>query len=104
MYQKQLYVCKININLAKISYRFHAFSSRHVYGDMDLIKDVVVTSPDNLFQGGVPDGAGVREEVHVVWKEWEECRKNLAEVESIISKVPLLHHEHCKILFCYALI
>ena len=65
---------------------------------MNLINDVVLTSPGQLFQGGVPDGAGVREEVHDIWKEWEECTKNLAEVESIISEVPLLRHEHCKIL------
>ena len=36
--------------------------------------------------GGTPDGAGVREDVMLVFEELEEARNNLAQIKSIMKE------------------
>jgi len=36
--------------------------------------------------GGIPDGAGAREDVMLVFEELEEARNNLAQIRSILTE------------------
>ena len=38
--------------------------------------------------GGVPPGAGIREDVIVLFEELEEARNNLAQIQSLIEEYP----------------
>ena len=39
-------------------------------------------------RGGVPSGAGVREDVFKVWCEMEEARNNHAQVQTLLIEIP----------------
>ena len=80
-----------NIATCCVLARFHAYA---ITTELDLYE----RSPANdlngqstLVQrkkvfGGIPDGAGVREDVMMVFEELEEARNNLAQIKSIIKE------------------
>uniref|UniRef100_A0A8D0L590 VWFA domain-containing protein n=1 Tax=Sphenodon punctatus TaxID=8508 RepID=A0A8D0L590_SPHPU len=73
--------------------RFHAFAERTDYAD--IIGTVIESSQDGeslagqnsrKLKGRLPLGAGVREDVFLVWKELEEARNTLVQVQSILTE------------------
>ena len=53
-------------------------------GDQRRLSNHIITRP----RGGIPTGAGVREDVYKIWFEHEECRRNLNNVEFILNGIP----------------
>ena len=79
--------------------RFHAFVVKSIHeedaealpgnaappgGDASRISVRLAVRP----QGGVPAGAGVREDVFQVWLELEECRNNFAQIQTLLQEIP----------------
>ena len=71
--------------------RFHAYA---ITTELDLYerstpneKNVQSTLiPRKKVFGGIPNGAGVREDVMLVFEELEEARNNLAQIKSIMKE------------------
>ena len=71
--------------------RFHAYA---ITTELDLYERAAVNennSQPTLVQrkkvfGGIPDGAGVRKDVMLVFEELEEARHNLAQIKSIMKE------------------
>ncbi|GCB66697.1 hypothetical protein scyTo_0010134 [Scyliorhinus torazame] len=75
--------------------RFHAFAlMSECEGDETLspngFKDIdtEVLKMQRKLIGGVPPGAGVREDVFLIWNEIEEARSALAEVHTLLMDAP----------------
>ena len=45
--------------------------------------------------GGVPPGAGMREDVMLLFEELEEARNNLAQIQDLIEDYPTQHAKPC---------
>ncbi|XP_053163819.1 von Willebrand factor A domain-containing protein 3B isoform X2 [Hemicordylus capensis] len=78
--------------------RFHAFLERKDYLDMvgtsinqDKEERSLPTQNSRKLKGNLPIGAGVREDVFLIWKELEEARNTLIQVQKILSEF-----EQCK--------
>jgi len=71
--------------------RFHAYA---VTSELDLYDRSMENGSDGPSKlvprkkvvGGTPDGAGVREDVMLVFEELEEARNNLAQIKSIMKE------------------
>uniref|UniRef100_A0A4W3JJV3 VWFA domain-containing protein n=1 Tax=Callorhinchus milii TaxID=7868 RepID=A0A4W3JJV3_CALMI len=75
--------------------RFHAFALMNEYneeGTISINDSNKVDSPaphtHRKLIGGLPPGAGVREDVFLIWCEIEEARNTLTEVQTLIMEVP----------------
>nr|XP_039272786.1 von Willebrand factor A domain-containing protein 3B-like isoform X1 [Styela clava] len=81
--------------------RFHAFVVKSEYEDDDDILHKTSGYPLNgttanimssmrlsqKSRGGLPHGAGVREDVFLIWNEQEEARNILADIQALISNI-----------------
>ena len=71
--------------------RFHAYA---ITTELDLYERSPVNAnngqstliPRKKVFGGIPDGAGVREDVMLVFEQLEEARNNLAQIRSIMKE------------------
>ncbi|XP_072898034.1 von Willebrand factor A domain-containing protein 3B-like [Hemitrygon akajei] len=75
--------------------RFHAFGLINGYEEEEISftnglndSDTQVPKIHRKLIGGVPPGAGVREDVFLIWSEIEEARNTLAEVQTIVAGPP----------------
>ncbi|XP_078259101.1 von Willebrand factor A domain-containing protein 3B-like [Rhinoraja longicauda] len=75
--------------------RFHAFALMNEYEEEEIsptngMNDTDTQTPKTHRKpiGGVPPGAGVREDVFLIWCEIEEARNTLAEVQTIVTGAP----------------
>ncbi|XP_055492408.1 von Willebrand factor A domain-containing protein 3B-like [Leucoraja erinacea] len=75
--------------------RFHAFALMNEYEEEEIsptngVNDTDTQTPKTPRKliGGVPPGAGVREDVFLIWCEIEEIRNTLAEVQAIVTGAP----------------
>ena len=74
-------------------YRFHAYS---VIMEMDSYEPSPIEPRNNRANivlkkrtfGGVPPGAGMREDVALLFEEIEETRNTIAQVQAIMEEVP----------------
>ncbi|XP_048209451.1 von Willebrand factor A domain-containing protein 3B [Perognathus longimembris pacificus] len=70
--------------------RFHAFAERTVCVEFPtfLTKDGdnVITWNARKLKGKLPPGAGVREDVFLIWRELEEASSTLAQVRSLVAQ------------------
>ncbi|XP_044525229.1 von Willebrand factor A domain-containing protein 3B [Gracilinanus agilis] len=70
--------------------RFHAFAARIVPLGIPepSSKNGTLYFSSNLrkLKGRVPPGAGVREDVYLIWRELEEARNTLSQIQKIIEK------------------
>ncbi|CAI5772132.1 DUF4537 domain-containing protein [Podarcis lilfordi] len=70
--------------------RFHAFAERTDYMDMietsisDEDEKALLTQNSRKLKGNLPLGTGVREDVYLIWKEMEEARNALIQVQRIL--------------------
>ncbi|XP_061482908.1 von Willebrand factor A domain-containing protein 3B isoform X3 [Rhineura floridana] len=70
--------------------RFHAFVERTDYMDVmgtsisDEDEKRLLTQNSRKLKGDLPLGAGVREDVYLIWKELEEARNTLIQVQRIM--------------------
>uniref|UniRef100_A0ABM5FYS0 von Willebrand factor A domain-containing protein 3B isoform X2 n=1 Tax=Pogona vitticeps TaxID=103695 RepID=A0ABM5FYS0_9SAUR len=70
--------------------RFHAFAERTDYVDMvdpsvtDEEEKHLPTQNSRKLKGNLPLGTGVREDVYLIWKELEEARNTLIQVQRIL--------------------
>ncbi|XP_029459172.1 von Willebrand factor A domain-containing protein 3B [Rhinatrema bivittatum] len=75
--------------------RFHAFAERKRCKDIRFSsnseenRESPMTLDEMKLRGGMPPGAGVREDVFLIWKELEEAKKILKEVQGIANESPL---------------
>ncbi|XP_042551295.1 von Willebrand factor A domain-containing protein 3B [Dipodomys spectabilis] len=73
----------------KTQSRFHAFAERTVCAEFPKspTKDVdnVITWNSRKLKGKLPPGAGVREDVFLIWRELEEACSTLAQVQNLVS-------------------
>ncbi|RXM91943.1 von Willebrand factor A domain-containing protein 3B [Acipenser ruthenus] len=75
--------------------RFHAFAEMFDYAEDALciaggesgVHGSALQAPRRPV-GGVPPGAGVREDVFLIWREMEEARNTLAHVQALVLEVP----------------
>jgi len=68
--------------------RFHAYTVTH---ELELYELSTAGNRSSLVArtkvfGGIPDGAGVREDVMLVFEELEEARNNLTHIRSITKE------------------
>ncbi|XP_067841899.1 von Willebrand factor A domain-containing protein 3B-like [Heptranchias perlo] len=75
--------------------RFHAFALMNGCEEDETLStsglkdtDTQVPKIHRKLIGGVPPGAGVREDVFLIWCEIEEARNTLAEVHTLLMEVP----------------
>ncbi|XP_051882477.1 von Willebrand factor A domain-containing protein 3B-like [Pristis pectinata] len=75
--------------------RFHAFALINEYEEEETSSTIGLNDTDTQVPkihrkliGGVPPGAGVREDVFLIWCEIEEARNTLAEVQTIVTGAP----------------
>ncbi|XP_032879340.1 von Willebrand factor A domain-containing protein 3B [Amblyraja radiata] len=72
--------------------RFHAFALMNEYEEEEISPtndtDTQTPKTPRKLIGGVPPGAGVREDVFLIWCEIEEIRNTLAEVQAIVTGAP----------------
>uniref|UniRef100_A0A8I3PCS2 von Willebrand factor A domain containing 3B n=2 Tax=Canis lupus familiaris TaxID=9615 RepID=A0A8I3PCS2_CANLF len=77
---------------AKTHSRFHAFAERTECVEFPAfaIKDGDSVIPWNLrkLKGKPPPGAGVREDVFLIWKEMEEACNTLTQIQRLITELP----------------
>nr|XP_033805407.1 von Willebrand factor A domain-containing protein 3B [Geotrypetes seraphini] len=69
--------------------RFHAFAERKKYKNLRFLSnngETPVAVEERKLKGGTPPGAGVREDVFLIWKELEEAKKILWEVQAIANE------------------
>ncbi|XP_045443207.1 von Willebrand factor A domain-containing protein 3B [Pipistrellus kuhlii] len=75
---------------AKARGRFHAFAERTecVEFPASSLKDgdSVVTRNSRKLKGKPPPGAGVREDVFLIWRELEEAYSTLAQIQSLVAQ------------------
>ena len=69
-----------------LSCRFHAFAFNKL--DADVNGNSSYNHDTKAPLGGVPPGAGTREDVVSMWQELEEARAVLGEVQTILEHVP----------------
>ncbi|XP_078514366.1 von Willebrand factor A domain-containing protein 3B [Lissotriton helveticus] len=67
--------------------RFHAFAEITEYKNIRCITNGEEKTEDQIsetkFKGGTPPGAGVREDVFLIWQEMEEARNTLIKIQAI---------------------
>ncbi|XP_067889388.1 von Willebrand factor A domain-containing protein 3B-like isoform X2 [Heterodontus francisci] len=75
--------------------RFHAFAPMNECEEGETLSpndlkgtDTQVPKIQRKLIGGVPPGAGVREDVFLIWSEIEEARNTLAEVHTLLRHAP----------------
>ncbi|XP_076807901.1 von Willebrand factor A domain-containing protein 3B-like isoform X2 [Clavelina lepadiformis] len=84
---------------AQTSGRFHAFVVKNVYEEDAEALPASAAPPGGdgsrisvryaqKARGGLPPGAGVREDVFKVWMELEECRNTHAQIETLLTEIP----------------
>uniref|UniRef100_A0A9L0TNU0 von Willebrand factor A domain containing 3B n=1 Tax=Equus caballus TaxID=9796 RepID=A0A9L0TNU0_HORSE len=77
---------------AKTCSRFHAFAERTGCVEFPAfpIKDggSVSTWNSRKLKGQLPPGAGVREDVFLIWKEMEEACSTLAQIQRLVAELP----------------
>lgn len=79
--------------LCSYFFRFHAYS---VIMEMDSYESSPIDPRNNRANivlkkrtyGGVPPGAGMREDVALLFEEIEETRNTIAQVQAIMEEVP----------------
>ncbi|XP_074259929.1 von Willebrand factor A domain-containing protein 3B isoform X1 [Saimiri boliviensis] len=77
---------------AKTHGRFHAFAERTECVEFPAFStkdgDDVMTWNSRKLKGKLPPGAGVREDVFLVWREMEEACSTLAQIQRLVAKPP----------------
>uniref|UniRef100_A0A0P6K2C8 von Willebrand factor A domain-containing protein 3B n=1 Tax=Heterocephalus glaber TaxID=10181 RepID=A0A0P6K2C8_HETGA len=77
---------------ARTHSRFHAFAERTECIEFPAFStkndDSVISWNSRKLKGKLPPGAGVREEVFLIWKEMEEACSILAQVQSLVTELP----------------
>ncbi|XP_014647134.1 PREDICTED: von Willebrand factor A domain-containing protein 3B [Ceratotherium simum simum] len=77
---------------AKTHGRFHAFAERTECVEFPAFPikdgDSVITWNSRKLKGKLPPGAGVREDVFLIWKEMEEACSTLAQIQRLVSEPP----------------
>ncbi|GAB1284888.1 von Willebrand factor A domain-containing 3B [Apodemus speciosus] len=72
--------------------RFHAFAERTDCVEFSAFSmedvDSSMTWNSRKLKGRLPPGAGVREDVFLIWREMEEACSTLAQVRSLVDKAP----------------
>uniref|UniRef100_A0A8D2CXU5 von Willebrand factor A domain containing 3B n=1 Tax=Sciurus vulgaris TaxID=55149 RepID=A0A8D2CXU5_SCIVU len=75
---------------AKTHGRFHAFAARTRCMEWPAFPteagDSVITWDSRKLKGKLPPGAGVREDVFLIWREMEEAFSTLAQVQRLVGK------------------
>ncbi|XP_036158174.1 von Willebrand factor A domain-containing protein 3B [Myotis myotis] len=75
---------------AKAHGRFHAFAERTEYAGFPASSlkdgDSVVTRNSRKLKGKPPPGAGVREDVFLIWREMEEAYSTLAQIQRLVAE------------------
>nr|XP_015219502.1 PREDICTED: von Willebrand factor A domain-containing protein 3B isoform X2 [Lepisosteus oculatus] len=80
--------------------RFHAFAELHgsepfvCVGEKEGDENCHTPHMSRRLIGGVPPGAGVREDVFLIWREMEEARSTAAEVQAILLESHPRIQEH----------
>lgn len=88
-----------NKKLESLFFNVKQFFSFHAYGLLKELDDFEENSKDapvnqantilkHKTSGGLPPGAGVREDVILIFEELEEARSNLNQIRSLIEKAP----------------
>ncbi|KAL4694483.1 hypothetical protein H8957_002407, partial [Semnopithecus entellus] len=77
---------------AKTHSRFHAFAERTECVEFSAFStkdgDDVMTWNSRKLKGKLPPGAGVREDVFLVWREMEEACSTLAQIQRLVAEPP----------------
>nr|XP_051691596.1 von Willebrand factor A domain-containing protein 3B isoform X2 [Oryctolagus cuniculus] len=77
---------------AKTHSRFHAFAERSECVDFPASPtedgDSVITWNSRKLKGKLPPGAGVREDVFLIWREMEEACSTLAQIQRLVAESP----------------
>ncbi|XP_021780772.2 von Willebrand factor A domain-containing protein 3B isoform X2 [Papio anubis] len=77
---------------AKTHGRFHAFAERTECVEFPAFStkdgDDVMTWNSRKLKGKLPPGAGVREDVFLVWREMEEACSTLAQIQRLVAEPP----------------
>ncbi|XP_058523544.1 von Willebrand factor A domain-containing protein 3B isoform X3 [Ochotona princeps] len=77
---------------AKTHSRFHAFAERSECTDFPTLPpqngDSEVTWNSRKLKGKLPPGAGVREDVFLIWRELEEACSTLAQIQRLVAEPP----------------
>uniref|UniRef100_F7GIX2 von Willebrand factor A domain containing 3B n=1 Tax=Callithrix jacchus TaxID=9483 RepID=F7GIX2_CALJA len=77
---------------AKTHSRFHAFAERTECVEFPAFStkdgDSVMTWNSRKLKGKLPPGAGVREDVFLVWREMEEACSTLAQIQRLVAEHP----------------
>ncbi|KAM6180288.1 von Willebrand factor A domain-containing protein 3B [Erethizon dorsatum] len=77
---------------ARTSSRFHAFAERTECVEFPTSStkgnDSVISWNSRKLKGKLPPGAGVREDVFLIWKEMEEACSTLAQVQRLVAEPP----------------
>ncbi|XP_011825065.1 PREDICTED: von Willebrand factor A domain-containing protein 3B [Mandrillus leucophaeus] len=77
---------------AKSHGRFHAFAERTECVEFPAFStkdgDDVMTWNSRKLKGKLPPGAGVREDVFLVWREMEEACSTLAQIQRLVAEPP----------------
>ncbi|ELV11546.1 von Willebrand factor A domain-containing protein 3B [Tupaia chinensis] len=77
---------------AKTHGRFHAFAERTECVSFPAFPpndgDSVMTWNSRKLKGKVPPGAGVREDVFLIWREMEEACSTLAQIQRLVDEPP----------------
>ncbi|XP_060043484.1 von Willebrand factor A domain-containing protein 3B isoform X2 [Erinaceus europaeus] len=72
--------------------RFHAFAERTQYMEFPAFPmkddDSIITWNSRRLKGKLPPGAGVREDVYLIWKEMVEACSSLAQIQKLVTQVP----------------
>ncbi|KAM7078089.1 von Willebrand factor A domain-containing protein 3B isoform 2-T2 [Molossus nigricans] len=75
---------------AKTHSRFHAFAERTECAGVPVFSlkdgDSVVTWNSRKLKGKPPAGAGVREDVFLIWREMEEACSTLAQIQRLVAE------------------
>ncbi|XP_060269935.1 von Willebrand factor A domain-containing protein 3B isoform X8 [Ovis aries] len=77
---------------AKTFGRFHAFAERTECVEFPAFPikdgDSVITWNSRKLKGKLPPGAGVREDVFLIWREMEEAGSTLAQMRRLVAETP----------------
>lgn len=76
---------------ARTHSRFHAFAERTECIEFPAFStkdDSVISCNSRKLKGKLPPGAGVREDVFLIWKEMEEACSTLAQVQRLVAELP----------------
>ncbi|XP_043774599.1 von Willebrand factor A domain-containing protein 3B isoform X4 [Cervus elaphus] len=77
---------------AKTFSRFHAFAERTECVEFPAFPikdgDSVITWNSRKLKGKLPPGAGVREDVFLIWREMEEAGSTLAQIQRLVAETP----------------